>query len=351
MIYLNKLRLKSISASIILILVTFAASSLSAYAAPGKETFDADKGYEDKYDIELFVFAPCESCHEEEKIEKEVRSKLNEAMITGLELKVYNAYKESGASRFEEITGEYGLDITVTDLPAGVVNGTVFTGTYEEIGKELSDHIKNNEINGATDKKTGTKNADGKDAADKKLKDSDFYKKISDIGKDDAVMVLFVTVSCESCERAEEYLKSITPTGKFDLLIYNITEDNNAEVIRRLMKIYKVPENKQQVPILFFKNGYLSGSDDIRNDAVKSIEADGVTGAWEEAAAGLLNAKEDAKISKIKLAVTGFVNGLNPCGISMLLMVLSVLLMSGKNFYKGSFIYLAGKFLTYLLLG
>ena len=35
----------------------------------------------------------------------------------------------------------------------------------------------------------------------------------------------------------------------------------------------------------------------------------------------------------------------------MLLMVLSILLMSKRSFYGGSFTYLAGKFLTYLLLG
>ena len=342
MIFLRKF--KTLSASFIFILVTFAVSFLNACAAPAKETIDAPKGDEDKYEIELFVFAPCESCHEEDKIEKEVALTLDEALITGFECKVYNAYKDSGVARLEEIAGEYGLDITASDLPATVVNGTVFKGTYEEIGKKLADHIRNNEMAGETEIKTGTKNADSKDAADKRIADSDFYSKIRNIGKDDAVMVLFVTTSCDSCEKAEEYLESITPNEKCGLLIYNIMEDSNAEVIRRLMKIFEVPENKQQVPLLFFKNGYLSGSDDIRKNAVESIETNDISGPWEEVFSSLLDGKEDLKISKLKLAVTGFVNGLNPCGISMLLMVLSVLLLSGKIFKKGTFIYLGERF-------
>jgi hypothetical protein len=164
-------------------------------------------------------------------------------------------------------------------------------------------------------------------------------------------MLLFVTGSCDSCNRAEEHLKSVLADGQCSLKIYNIMEDDNAVVLRKLMKMYEVPDSLQQVPLLFTKNGYLSGAEAIGKDAVSNLENPDAAGAWDEVATGLAKDSEDTSISKVKLAVTGFVNGLNPCGISMLLMVLSVLLMSGKSFFRGSFTYLAGKFLTYLLLG
>ena len=185
----------------------------------------------------------------------------------------------------------------------------------------------------------------------KKASDSAFYRDITNVGKDDTALILFVTGSCDSCREAEEYLKKYLPDKNCRLYIYSIMEDGNAEVIRKLMKIYEVPDSKQQVPLLFFKTGFLSGADAIRENTLNSLENSDTQGTWEAVAQSFLAEKEDLKLSKLKLAATGFANGLNPCGISMLLMVLSVLLMSGKSFFKGSFAYLFGKFFAYLCLG
>ena len=137
----------------------------------------------------------------------------------------------------------------------------------------------------------------------------------------------------------------------FHLLIYNILDEENAVILRRLMKIYGVPESGQQVPLLFSRSSYLSGAEKIVNGTVGMLESGEAQGSWKDIIEELAREKESVKISKSRLAVTGFLNGLNPCGISMLLMVLSILLMSKRSLYGGSFTYLAGKFLTYLLLG
>lgn len=301
--------------------------------------------------VELFVFAPCESCHEEEKFSKEVKSKLAEAGATDYWLKAYNAYKESGASRLEEIEEEYGLNIPINELPMAVAGGKAFFGTYSEIGEVLGDYLQGIEKRDGTGLATDVKTPGDTVEERKSVTDSVIYRDIRSIGKDETAMLLFVTGSCDSCNRAEEYLKSVLADGQCSLKIYSIMEDDNAVVLRKLMKMYEVPDSLQQVPLLFTKSGYLSGVEAIRKDAVSNLENPDAAGAWDEVAAGLAKDSEDTSISKVKLAVTGFVNGLNPCGISMLLMVLSVLLMSGKSFFRGSFTYLVGKFLTYLLLG
>lgn len=174
---------------------------------------------------------------------------------------------------------------------------------------------------------------------------------ISNVGDDDTAMLLFVTGACENCSQAEDYINSILTSEHYKLYIYNIMEDENAAVIRKLMNLYEVPDNMQQVPLLFFKTGFLSGADSIRENALGRLESREENGTWEKVTERVLDEKSEVRISKIKLALTGFINGLNPCGISMLLMVLSVLLMSKKSFFKGSLTYLGGKFLTYLLLG
>lgn len=49
--------------------------------------------------------------------------------------------------------------------------------------------------------------------------------------------------------------------------------------------------------------------------------------------------------------VTGFLNGLNPCALSMTLLFLSLLAAAGGRFLRYGLCYLAGKFLAYLGLG
>ncbi len=300
--------------------------------------------------MELFVFAPCESCNEEEKFSEEVRLKLDEAGIDEYDCNVYNAYKESGATRLEKIAKEYGLNISISDLPVAIAGEEVFEGTYAQIGEKLGNYLSNGETGDVTKRISGagTVSDVGKS---KTITDSAVHRDICNIAKDDTTIILFVTGSCESCNRAEEYLNSTLKAGQYNLLIYNIMEDDNAMALKKLMKIYEVPDSLQQVPLLFTKSVYLSGADDILKNVTDCVESPEAAGSWDKVAEKLLTEKEDVGISKIKLALAGFINGLNPCGISMLLMVLSVLLMSGRNFFRGSFTYLAGKFLTYLFLG
>lgn len=120
--------------------------------------------------------------------------------------------------------------------------------------------------------------------------------------------------------------------AKFNLLIYNILDNENSLVLRRLMELYDVPESGQQVPLLFSPETYLSGAEAIVNGTEEMLEAGKAAGSWREILSRLSQEREIIKLSKIQLTVTGFLNGLNPCGISMLLMILSILLMSGRNF-------------------
>nr|WP_292166861.1 hypothetical protein [Butyrivibrio sp.] len=319
-----------------------------------------DKDLDDsKTGIELYVLAPCESCNEEEKFTQEVFDKLLKQGTTDYKCTVYNVYQESGASHFENTINNNGLSISIHDLPAAIVNGEVYLGTYEEIGEEVAKTLQSG--GGIEKDRSSYKDKVIEPYAGSSVQDTEhlfenesetaIYKDLSSIEDDDTVLILFVTTSCEGCTQAEKYLQSDLAFDKQKLLIYNIMEGDNTAVLRKIMKLYEVPDNLQQVPILFFKTGYLSGADAIRKDTHNYLADAGSAGSWDEVVSKLSTEKEDVRISKLKLIVTGFINGLNPCGLSMLIMVLSVLLMSGRSFSKGSISYLAGKFITYLELG
>lgn len=301
--------------------------------------------------IELFVLAPCESCHEEEKFRQEIADHLAKAGIENQNYTVYNVYKESGSSHFEKTVGKYGLGITLTDLPAAVVDGVAYQGSYQEISEAVVNYLETGMAKENRKTASGSGPEAAGDIASEPEKDTAFYREVSEIGEEDTTLVLFVTGACESCQKAEQYLQGSLPDKSFHLLIYNILDEENAVILRRLMKIYGVPESGQQVPLLFSRSSYLSGAEKIVNGTAGMMESGEAQGSWKDIIEELAGEKESIKISKSRLAVTGFFNGLNPCGISMLLMVLSILLMSKRSFYGGSFTYLAGKFLTYLFLG
>lgn len=346
-------------AAVLLVLLAGAAAICRRAAADGSGDPSAENQEGENIPIELFVFAPCESCHEEDKFRQEVLSQLAEAGFENPDCMVYNVYKDSGASHFEKTVEENGLGIGLTDLPAAVVQGAVYRGTYPEIGEAVAEHLITGAVSGGTDLASGSgmggtggigMGGTGGAGTDPGT-DSAFYREIRRAGEKDTVLVLFVTGACESCQKAEEYLEGNLSDENFELLIYNIMEDENAAVLRRMMKLYGVPESGQQVPLLFSRKDFLSGAEAIVKGTAGVLESREAQGSWQEVLSGLSQEKENVRISKLQLAVTGFFNGLNPCGISMLLMILSILLMSGRSFYGGSFVYLTGKFCTYLFLG
>ena len=300
--------------------------------------------------IELYVVAPCESCHEEDKFRKEISNQLTVAGYKNAKLTVNNVYKESGAAHFSDTVDKYQLDITMMDLPAAIVDGAVYQGTYQEIGKALIKHFEDVEKDGEKGLVSGNRKETSSSDSNGQITASAFYRDVLGVGKDDTALVLFVTSACDGCHNAQTFLEE-NIADRANLYIYNILEDGNINLYRRLVKLYGVPETEQQVPILFTKTGYLSGEEAITNGTKEAIEAADIRGPWEKKVQSLFKGEENHSISKLQLIFTGLINGLNPCGISMLLMVLSVLLVSDRNFFSGSFTFILGKFLTYLLLG
>lgn len=337
----------------------------------GNLSADSQEGKRENISVELFVLAPCESCHEEEKFEQEVLHNLSAAGIENPDCTVYNVYKDSGASHFEKTVEQYELELTIIDLPAAVVEGVVYRGTYHEIGEAVAHYLGAGEEDGkpisafrgteAAGLGEGGKEETKENSEDDSLQylsqsqeilaGSVFYRQILEVGENDILLVLFVTGACESCHTAEAYLQDQVVDEKCNLLIYNILEEDNMAALRKLMGLYGVPESGQQVPILFSRKSFLSGAEAIVKGTAGMLADREAAGSWEEIVSGLSQEEETIKISKLQLIVTGFLNGMNPCGISMLLMILSILLMSKRSFYGGSLVYLAGKFITYLFLG
>ena len=136
---------------------------------------------------------------------------------------------------------------------------------------------------------------------------------------------------------------------------FNIAEGDGVILVQKLFSLYNVPSDEQQVPIVFFNGGYLSGAKSITDNLEQTWKDGKLIGFDVER----VLSKEGASLEKenasaqtyIGLAVTGFINGINPCGASMLLMLLAAIAMSGRSVLKVGCAYLAGKFAAYCAMG
>ena len=139
---------------------------------------------------------------------------------------------------------------------------------------------------------------------------------------------------------------------------YNILEGDNLERLNAFMEYYDVPSADQQVPILFYRDGYLSGQKAILENAAKILrENPNGDPAWLEEMQEWTDSYQEPEDPEwnfrqiLAFLGMGFVNGLNPCAASMLLMLLTILLMNGRNFLKGGLTYMAAKILAYTMMG
>lgn len=154
--------------------------------------------------------------------------------------------------------------------------------------------------------------------------------------------VLFTTESCGDCAKMKEALKEMP----FTYEERSITEGDNAERIQGFFEKYRVPESEQKVPILFLRDTYFFGAEAVEKGLATSIEAgDAKNFQYPE------ELPEKTELSIWATLGTGLVNGLNPCALSMLFLLLSLLVSMKEGVVSRGLSYMGGKFAAYLLVG
>lgn len=175
----------------------------------------------------------------------------------------------------------------------------------------------------------------------------------------------FSAASCSDCSAVQKFLEGLQESylvningeevwSKFSVTKFEIEDEDSLKLIKKLFDDYNVPDTDRRVPIIFLRNGYLSGNEDITNNLVDMVKK-GQAIFSEKEKDRLLNL--EGRVNSLSgyelpgVLVTGFLNGLNPCSISMLLFFISMLLVKSRNILRFGLAFIFGKFLTYLLLG
>jgi hypothetical protein len=333
--------------------------------------------------MEYYQYNVCASCHPEDDFFAVVSE-----MITPLkeeypyEIAVYNTFREEDKQRFEKRLQELGLKEAEVSLPALITVSedsvaTVCLSGLDEIREKLTDTLKQaaqakQSVSGKAADESGEQietsaanQSETENQTEAPSSQSDWEDQLREaVSKDnstDSVLLYFSTVSCTDCNEVKTYLKKLTDeqTTENPLVIheFNIAEGDGVVLIQKLFSLYNVPSDEQQVPIVFFNGGYLSGAKAV-TDGLEQLWKDGALTGFdlekilsEENSAQEEKQPEAAVQTYIGLAATGFINGVNPCGASMLLMLLAAMAMSGRSVLKVGCAYLAGKFAAYCAMG
>ena len=172
---------------------------------------------------------------------------------------------------------------------------------------------------------------------------------------DSVVYYLYVT-ACASCAEAKKVLDTLPASvsltrgayafeSKVEIVPINIGEETALAL--SLFESYRVPEDKQVAPIVFLRDRYLSGSEEIQRDLFGALARGEVVG-------NRIVQTEKVSLPPLHLLSTmaaGLVGGLNPCALSMVLLLLSILIPLEKKVGRYALLFLASKFVCYLAIG
>ena len=331
--------------------------------------------------MEYYQYNVCASCHPEDDFFAVVSDTISPIKQEyPYEIAVYNTFRAEDKNRFEKRLQDLGLKEADVSLPALIMisedsEALVCLSGLDEIKEKLEDTLKqaakpeqfvSSEAALESDEKTEiVTQAENENQIEKPLSNTDWKEQLREaVSKDistDSVILYFSTVSCTDCSEVKSLLKKMTDeqTAKKPLVIheFNIAEGDNVVLLQKLFTIYDVASDKQQVPIVFFSGGYLSGAKAVTQELEQKWKDDELTGfnlenilsddaSWQEE-----NKDQASFKTYIGLAAAGFINGVNPCGASMLLMLLAAIAMSGRSVIKTGCAYLAGKFAAYCAMG
>lgn len=172
------------------------------------------------------------------------------------------------------------------------------------------------------------------------------------IDKNSLYLRYYYTASCQDCQKVKPLLDQAGEQVaglRIDRL--SLADTTRVPEIQELFRRFDVPEGQRQVPIVFWENGYLSGVTAISEGLQEAAASSRYQGFADDLAEGGQGSSQPFSIKQLPMiAAAGLVGGLNPCGLSMLLLLLSVLIIEKKHALSLGLTYLIAKGATYFVI-
>lgn len=313
-----------------------------------------------KVQVAYFYSNVCELCTEELDFKGMFFNRIGiEREGTDIEFLIFNVYQDGAMEKLNEYWREYNVPEESRMVPTVFIGNAYLTGK-ENIEKSIKEAFLDAKRSGADTDYNASMTEAGKEGKGKKLNEK---AKPNASGK--TTIVYFYVTPCSECEEASALLDSledkyiISFQGKsmisdVEIIRLNIGQFENIDNANQYFQVYNVPEPERKAPIVFLGETYLSGKKAIHERLEEHIRAGyGLDTIRPDAGSEMLDPAHGALTwnNFAGALLTGLVNGLNPCSLSMLLFFLSLLVMKSANILKTGFSFIAGKFITYVSIG
>lgn len=165
-------------------------------------------------------------------------------------------------------------------------------------------------------------------------------------------VVYFGSRFCQVCVALDETDHAFERMADQGLSVkkYIIEEDTSyTELFRNYQFTYDVPQTSASVPIIFVGESYFSGREAINN----AIDENKLLDIIETEQAPEILSAPPSDFSLIYFILLGFVDGVNPCAIAMLLIFISLLGFTKKKrvLLLVSLTFISAIFISYFLFG
>lgn len=302
--------------------------------------------------VEFFYQEVCASCDGTEEFFEIYDQMFTEEERAGMEVEIatYNVFMESNEEYYRKRAEEQGIP-KGEQLPVLIV-GERWVSGYEAMKSTLRELLLEHDSEEVRQDEEEQRKTEQEQTAAQAEQTADALKQGTE-----TVLVLFTTNSCEDCEKVKEWISSQAWMQNYTVVEWNIIEDGCTEFLKQMFRVCGTEESRQKVPAVFAGDFVWTRTQEILSVTEEQIRS-ADNGELQEL---LASVKEDAGSGTsentsdfyhlLTLAGAGLLAGFNPCSISMLLMLLSLLLGARVSVWKNGLIYLGGKYLAYFSIG
>ena len=164
--------------------------------------------------------------------------------------------------------------------------------------------------------------------------------------------VYFGSLFCSICQNLETEDLAFERLEAQGVLVQKIIleeDSDNTSLFRNYQFTFDVPSNESMVPVIFVGDRYFAGRTDI-NNAIDSFEIRDIAQSMEMLD---IMVAPPSDFSLVYFILLGFVDGVNPCAIAMLLLFISLLGFTKKRsiLIPVALTFISAIFISYFLFG
>jgi hypothetical protein len=215
---------------------------------------------------------PCESCREYETFLEHFKSTLGKE-AANCDVSRVSLLTEDGRKQFADLCAQVGIPQTDRIAPMLIIGKQYLIGmdAIEANSRALYDAVK-----------SGRRLA--VPSTPREPSQPEAGQTAQAAGSSDSYLLYFTTELCGACKQTATFLATLPRTVDAadggDTVASGIVLDTrstankgNMDLLTHLYDKWGVPEDKRTVPVVFFRTGYLLGSDAIRSSLLDQLKA------------------------------------------------------------------------------